>query len=177
VSGILVLIVMPKTVARVATWIEGKQPVLKPLTTFVGHLSTTLTRLTKPMVLAKLVAISLVAWLIEGTSFIAVGHAIGLNLAIPVYLLALVIATLSTVIPSSPGYIGTYHYFVALVVVSFGADRADGVALAVLVHLLLWTLGTASGFLLLTRAGFGVGMRTRSMANLPACGGAGERII
>jgi hypothetical protein len=79
--------------------------------------------------------------------------AIGIAASPEAALLALSVGTLSTIIPSSPGYVGTFHYFTARAVSGFGASEVGATAFAILIHAILWLSITASGFLLLALSG------------------------
>jgi uncharacterized protein (TIRG00374 family) len=108
----------------------------------IGHVSS-------PATMARLLAWTFFAWSLEGLVFWscalalpAVANPAGAWLALPV-------GTLSTIIPSSPGYIGTFDYFVAQALAASGDTLAAGAAFAVLVHLLLWLPPTLLGGLYL----------------------------
>lgn len=49
-------------------------------------------------------------------------------------LVLLVITTISVVVPSSPGYVGTYHFLCQLSLELFGVDRSVGLTYAIAVH-------------------------------------------
>ena len=50
-------------------------------------------------------------------------------------LVVLVFTTLSVVIPSTPGYVGTYHYLCQLSLVMFGVSASEALSFAVIAHL------------------------------------------
>ena len=49
--------------------------------------------------------------------------------------MVLVFTTLSVVIPSTPGYVGTYHYLCQLSLVMFGVSASEALSFAVIAHL------------------------------------------
>ncbi len=49
-------------------------------------------------------------------------------------LVVLVITTISIVVPSSPGYVGTYHYLAVLSLSLFGVDKSVALSFAVVAH-------------------------------------------
>ncbi len=51
-------------------------------------------------------------------------------------LVVLVFTTLSVVIPSTPGYVGTYHYLCQLSLVMFGVSASEALSFAVIAHLI-----------------------------------------
>jgi glycosyltransferase 2 family protein len=63
--------------------------------------------------------------------------------------LSLGAGTLATLLPSSPGYVGTFDYFAALGLTAYGASLGAATAFALLVHLVLWVPVTVLGFALL----------------------------
>ncbi|MDZ7294872.1 MAG: flippase-like domain-containing protein [candidate division KSB1 bacterium] len=58
------------------------------------------------------------------------GSGVGLSAA----LVVLVITTISIVVPSSPGYVGTYHYLAVLSLTLFGVDKSVALSFAVVAH-------------------------------------------
>ncbi len=49
-------------------------------------------------------------------------------------LVLLVITTISVVVPSSPGYVGTYHYLCQLSLALFGVPKSMGLSVAFVAH-------------------------------------------
>jgi uncharacterized protein (TIRG00374 family) len=96
---------------------------------------------------------SLLAWCAEGSVFWLAATAMP-SLAVPQgSWLAFPIGTLATVIPSTPGYVGTFDYFVVQPMSVLGNAHDAATAYALLVHLLIWLPPTAVGGLyFLTRA-------------------------
>jgi uncharacterized protein (TIRG00374 family) len=93
----------------------------------------------------RLLGVSIIAWILEGGVFASV--AMALHPAVPAQgaWFALATGTLATLIPSSPGYVGTFDYFTIMAVVAAGADRETAAAYALLVHLVLWLPLTLAG--------------------------------
>jgi hypothetical protein len=168
-AAILLFIAAPRPLKRIVRWSEARLPRLRGVGEALLRLSDAVHALSRPTFLLKATALSLVAWLFEGAAFYAVGRALGVAASPEAALLALGVGTLSTIIPSSPGYVGTFHYFTAKVIAGFGATSAAAAAYAILIHALLWLSTTASGFLLLALSGFG-GRRTL----VPSRAGASE---
>ncbi len=50
-------------------------------------------------------------------------------------LVVLVVTTISVVIPSTPGYVGTYHYLCQVALVMFGVSTSEALSFAVVSHL------------------------------------------
>lgn len=115
----------------------------------IDQLAGALALLRSPAMAARLVGLSLVAWALEGTVFACVAWSLGLVLPWPAPWLALAAATLATLLPSTPGYVGTFDYFASLGLTVWGVPATGGAAFAVLTHFVLWTPVTAAGLLAL----------------------------
>jgi uncharacterized protein (TIRG00374 family) len=115
----------------------------------------TLHHLARGNTMIKLVAWSLVAWFAEGCLFWCAALALPSLAAPAAAWLALPVATLATLIPSTPGYVGTFDYFTVRAMAELGNGAAAAAAYALLVHVVLWLPPTLSGgiYLLLNPVG------------------------
>lgn len=105
----------------------------------------TLVHLAKSHTMVKLVTWSVAAWIAEGCVFWFAGMALP-SIAIPAAgWLALPVGTLATLIPSTPGYVGTFDYFTVRAMSTLRNDAAASTAYALFVHLLLWLPPTLIG--------------------------------
>lgn len=92
-----------------------------------------------------LVGLSILGWIFEGAMFVVVAAAFGTDYMSGAPWLSLAAGTLATVIPSSPGYVGTFDYFAAQGFAAYGSPISQAVAFAVTVHALLWVGLTLAG--------------------------------
>jgi glycosyltransferase 2 family protein len=109
------------------------------------ELSSSLALLRSPGRAVALVGLSVAAWLLEGSMFAAVAWSLHVGVSPLAAWLALGAATLATLLPSSPGYVGTFDYFAMLALTAYGAGRAEAAAFALLAHLVLWLPVTGVG--------------------------------
>ena len=58
------------------------------------------------------------------------------HLAWYVGLVVLVLTTISVVIPSTPGYVGTYHYLCQVALLMFGVPAGEALSFAIVAHAL-----------------------------------------
>ena len=93
----------------------------------------------------NLFVLSLGAWLCELTLYLSVARALDARFALPWCCLVLVGANLTTIVPSSPGYVGTFHASVVALLLLAGVGRSAAMAYAVLVHGALWCGVTLAG--------------------------------
>lgn len=99
----------------------------------------------RPGLLLSMFAISMLVWIGEAGLFYFVLLGVGVDGSPLVALLVMAMATLSTLVPSSPGYVGPFHLaaFTALSLV--GGTAAQAGSYAVIAHLALWLFTTLAG--------------------------------
>jgi uncharacterized protein (TIRG00374 family) len=110
---------------------------LKTGQAFIAGLGT----MSRPATLALCGLLSLLVWLGEAGLFLSVLAGFGLPATIPAALIIMALATLSTLVPSAPGYVGTFHMAAFAGVSLLGVDAAEAASFAIIAHLALW-LGT-----------------------------------
>lgn len=110
---------------------------------------TTLERLSQGTIMGKLVAWSALAWLGEGCVFWFAALSLPSVAAPLAGWLALPVGTLATLIPSTPGYVGTFDFFTARAMAAVGNEVGAATAYALLVHALIWLPPTLAGGLYL----------------------------
>jgi uncharacterized protein (TIRG00374 family) len=77
---------------------------------------------------------SLILWAGIGISNYLVFLAFGLHPPIQASLILMVIVTLGVVIPSSPGYVGTVHFFTVIALSLFGYGKDTSVPFSIVLH-------------------------------------------
>jgi len=148
--GILLLLLFPqlfapivitsgKFVARVAPKLGGK------LLDEINKSLVMLVHLAKGSTMIRLVAWSIAAWMAEGCVFWFAALALSSITTPTAGWLALPVGTLATLIPSTPGYIGTFDYFTVRAMSALGNNLVASTAYALLVHALLWLPPTLIG--------------------------------
>jgi glycosyltransferase 2 family protein len=95
--------------------------------------------------LVVLVAVSIVAWCAEAGLFWALLLGMGLDPGFTAGVAIMALATLATMIPSTPGYVGPFHLAAFSMLTLLNASPADAAVFAVLVHLSLWASTTVAG--------------------------------
>lgn len=78
--------------------------------------------------------ISLLAWLLDATSFWLAGRAVGAEVNYAAAMLIGGVTVLGTAIPSAPGYVGTFELAAAGMARALGVPPAEALAMAVVVH-------------------------------------------
>lgn len=136
-------LVIGRLVARVAPKFRHK------LLDEINKSLTTLQHLAKGNTMIKLVSWSMVVWLAEGCVFWFGAMSLPSITAPLAAWLALPVGTLATLIPSTPGYVGTFDFFTVRAMTELGNALGAATACALLVHALLWLPPTLLGGLYL----------------------------
>lgn len=104
--------------------------------------------------IVEIVAVSLVIYMLDILSLWFLVESVGLALRIPDLLVLLGSASLSTLVPSGPAFLGTLQFAYALAIEFAGGARALGVAAATLAQLcLLLPVAVAAAGILAHRSG------------------------
>lgn len=101
--------------------------------------------LRRPRVLIGVGGVTITAWMLEGLVFYASFQAVGASLAPLGALFVTCTASLATIIPSSPGYIGTFHLAVQQAAQLLDVSPGSATIAAIVVHAALWLIVTGSG--------------------------------
>ncbi len=111
----------------------------------VDYVFQTLAGLAHSALMATIMFWSFMAWACEACVFYAIARALPDVTAPIAAWVAMPVGTLSTMLPSTPGYIGTFHYFVMQVTEALGNPEVAAAAFAFLVHLALFIPATLWG--------------------------------
>jgi hypothetical protein len=143
VTGVLLafVVLLKKSTTRTMGWIHA---LLKPFPESFGHrienliraFLAGLVRLKRPVHYPLVFVLTVVIWSCYTAAFWFGFQAFGFRMPWTAPLVMLVITTIGIVVPSSPGYIGTYHYLCQLGLVLFGIDKSPALAFAFVYHAL-----------------------------------------
>lgn len=123
------------------------------LLTLMANFSSGAEVLHRPLGFLAIVGLSVTVWLAAGLGTLAWVRAF--HLPVPWYagFFVLVVVNLGTAIPSSPGYVGVYHYLAVLALSMWTPDRNAALAYAIGTHALNMLLNVGFGSFFLTREG------------------------
>jgi glycosyltransferase 2 family protein len=99
----------------------------------------------RPRTLAAALVFSAVAWSASTGTFLAAGQAVGVELTIAQAALLTSGVALVTIIPSGPGYLGTFELTVVGIAAGFGIGRDQAFALGLLVHVMILATTSIGG--------------------------------
>jgi uncharacterized protein (TIRG00374 family) len=113
--------------------------------------------LKRPRAAALLVLYSLVVWSLETGLFVSVLGAFGFDPNVALGAVAMSVTNLGLLLPSSPGFIGPFHYFCSRAVMMHGIDESSAFAYATVVHLAFYVPVTIWGAIAMAWYGVEVG--------------------
>jgi uncharacterized membrane protein YbhN (UPF0104 family) len=99
----------------------------------------------RPRTMGAALAFSAVAWSVSIISFLAAGQAVGVELSLSQGALLASGVALATIVPSGPGYLGTFELTAVGIASTFGVARESGFALALLVHAMILAVTSIGG--------------------------------
>ena len=103
---------------------------------------------------AAFAALSVLIWLMDTACMTTVAAALGLHMMTPLLALLLVVAlALSSVAPSTPGYVGVYQFVAVSVLAPFAVGQSQALALVLLFQAVIYVVVTPWGLIGLWRLG------------------------
>jgi uncharacterized protein (TIRG00374 family) len=91
--------------------------------------------LRRPADVARVAAYSLLVWLLESAMFACVLPIFAMPLRLAPAIVAMSVTNLGILFPSTPGYIGPFHYFCSQALIAQGVPETTALSYAVMVHL------------------------------------------
>ncbi|MHB0868343.1 MAG: lysylphosphatidylglycerol synthase transmembrane domain-containing protein [Chloroflexota bacterium] len=156
-AGIVLLLTQEKLTMRVLG--VAMQPFPRQLSGAILRASKTfitgLHSLKSGRGLGIVVLLSLVVWLLESSSYLLMTRAFGIWMPPLAQALAatflLVVVNLGIMLPSAPGYVGTFQFFAVMALGVFGVPKETALAVAIASHLMQYVMVTAIGLLFFAR--------------------------
>lgn len=151
-------VMAPSLLVRWTSRLSGFSPRLHDaLVQGVDHATRGVAYLREPRAALGVLSLSLLVWLCESGLFICLLPAFGLPLDPRVGLLAMTVTNLGILVPSSPGFIGPFHYFCMRALGAVGVSETLGFSYAALVHLAFYVPITVWGVAIISSYGFKLG--------------------
>lgn len=114
----------------------------------------------RPRALAGAIGFSAVAWTFSILTFVLGGAALGLGITPLQGALLTSGVALATIVPSGPGYLGTFELTAVGIASQFGVDRDAAFAMALLVHAMILLVTSVGGVISAVRLGVGLSTGT-----------------
>lgn len=119
----------------------------------VANFSSGASVIRRPTRFAGVLGLSVLLWTVAGMAMLAWVHAFRLEVPWYAGFFLLVVINLGSAIPSSPGYIGVYHYLAVLALSVWIPDRSPALAFAIGTHALNMLTNVTLGAWFLSREG------------------------
>lgn len=148
VLAALGLVALSVALAVRAPWLERMEPVHRRLVAFQAGLDTL-----RAGRISLVVAATVAIWALEGAALVAMAAAAGVVLTASQAALVLGCVSLSTVLPSAPGFVGTLQFAFYFALGQLGLDGARGVVAATLMQVALYLPATLVGMAWGVRSG------------------------
>jgi uncharacterized protein (TIRG00374 family) len=116
----------------------------------------------RPWTVAIAVLLGLVAWSASIATFLAAGQALGVELTVAQGALLCSGVVLATIVPSGPGYLGTFELTAVGIAAAFGIATDTAFAMALIVHATLLAVTSVGGIVALI--GLGIGRPAAALA-------------
>lgn len=162
-AGLLMLLFYEQQTIRLATLLMWPIPEhwRERLLEVIQRFALGLHSLRNPRRLFGVIVFSLAAWLSEAVAYYFFIIAFDLSLSplemIGSAILLLTLINLGILLPSAPGYVGTYEYFGRLALVGvFGVAQEQAISVVILAHAVQYLLVTAIGLFCAARLGWQV---------------------
>jgi uncharacterized protein (TIRG00374 family) len=152
------LALAPKTAERMAEAVISRVVPLRfrpKILAFVSHFVEGAQSLRRPTDLLLILFSTVATWLIETVKYWFILRAFGLQTQLSFADLMLVngVANLFTIIPSGPGFVGTFDFGGIGALAALGIDRTLSAAYTLTLHAVLWLPVTALGAFFMLREG------------------------
>jgi uncharacterized protein (TIRG00374 family) len=152
--ALLALLLLPERIQRLLAWFTrlpwlSRRRAAAWIRTWSEQLVGSLMLLRSPALFLQLLAFSAAGWAFEGGMFAATAWSLRVEAEAFAPWFSLGTGTLATLLPSTPGYVGTFDFFAMLGLMAYGATRTAAAAFALLVHAILWGPVTLAGLIFL----------------------------
>jgi len=149
IGGLLFLLVAAPWLSRKFQWLSeniGKPGgLLRKLLGTGALLLVSVAAMSRPVVILRLLVLSAFVWVGEVGVFYFVLQGFGGAASLASATIVMAIATIATLVPSSPGYVGPFHAAAFTAVAMLGGRPEVAASFALLVHLALWLPTTVVG--------------------------------
>ncbi|GEM_PF-2548032 len=81
-----------------------------------------------------IVFFTVIIWLSHVLAYFIVAYGLGIQLSVPQLFLIVSFSSLSAMIPSSPGFVGTFQAAFAAIFIALGLDAETGIGMSVILH-------------------------------------------
>lgn len=153
--GLMIVSINRQHLPKLGTWMGRFMPrkLADRILTLIGNFASGADALHHPTGFLSVIMLSILLWLTVGAATLF--WVFAFHLSVPWYagFFVLIVVNLGSAIPSSPGYIGVYHYLAVLALSIWVPDRNAALAYAIGTHALNMLANAGLGSYFLAREG------------------------
>jgi uncharacterized protein (TIRG00374 family) len=143
------------------------------LVALVHQVTSAVAYLREPRAALRVLGLSAAVWLIEAGMFLALLPAFGIPADFWLAILVMTVTNLGILVPSTPGFVGPFHFFCMRAVAAFGVAESVAFSYAVLAHLSFYVPITLWGLAILLWYGLSLSaLRAEAAAARPLAPGS-----
>jgi uncharacterized protein (TIRG00374 family) len=159
VIGLAALALAEQHIVRAIGWIESRVPYLARLRLdeLLISFNEGLDFIRHPRAVAAVAGWTVLVWAVASLTIWAGLLGTGVTTSTASVLLVMSVTNLGMVVPSGPGYVGTYHALVVEALKVFGVESSQALGTAVLLHGITFGTVLAGGLMFLWRGQFSLG--------------------
>ena len=105
--------------------------------------------------LAGVAVVTLAIWMLEGTIIVLLANSVGIDIDLAQGVTVISIVGIGTIVPSGPGFVGTYEFLIVSGLGLFGISSGSALGAAVVFHAWFFLMTTLNGTIGLLMRGFG----------------------
>jgi uncharacterized protein (TIRG00374 family) len=128
-----------------------------------------------PRLWVPLLGWTAITWMSSLVTGWAGSIALGAEPGLPAVLFLIVLTSSGQAVPSSPGYVGVYHYFATVALTTFGIDNATALGIALITHAFSYGPLVIVGLIALWTGGYTFGDVLTGVRGRGFIKGAGEK--
>lgn len=158
-AGILLMRAFPYRIGSLVSHLAGRVKATwqEPIWRLCIHVANGLVYLRHPTEVLRLGALSVVIWLLETGMFLMVLPAFHLPIRFDWAVLTMAMTNLAILVPSTPGYVGPFHYFCRQSLILLGVTALTATSYAIAVHAVFYVPITLWGVGVIMRYGIELG--------------------
>ncbi|PWB76444.1 hypothetical protein C3F09_00300 [candidate division GN15 bacterium] len=154
--GILFMLMFALRPAQAGEWMTRYLPFLpeaakEKIRGIVMKFSRGLEFIKDTKILSWVMLQTVIIWVFMGVSNYFVFQAFGFDLPLSASFVLLVVVSVSILVPSSPGFVGVYHYGTVWTLASYGIAKEQALSFALVLHAAQYIPITAMGFYFLKK--------------------------
>jgi uncharacterized protein (TIRG00374 family) len=135
--ALYIIIIYEDNVIKLLSKISIPDKIKSVVFNFFNKFASGLVILKKPMVLLKVLALSIMVWLMEAITLVIIAYACGIKLSIIDAIFTVIIIGVGSIVPTMPGYFGAYELVGVLSLSSLGVDKDLAFTCIAISHLVM----------------------------------------